>query len=70
MIPKENRLRDPKWLIAVRSIPCVVTGNPDGNDPAHIRYGCLSGGMKPADDLVLPLRHDIHVDQHLSLIHI
>lgn len=61
---KTQPLRNPKWLIAVRSIPCVITGNPDGNDPAHVRYGCYRAGGKPDDNLVLPLRHDLHVAQH------
>lgn len=62
---KQPRLEDPKWLVAVRSIPCVVTGNPEGNDPAHIRYGLSGGtGYKPPDNLVLPLRHDLHAAQH------
>lgn len=62
---KEERLRDPAWLKRVRDLPCVVTRTAGGNDPAHLRYG-LSGGiaLKPSDDLVLPLRHDMHMEQH------
>lgn len=58
-------MENPDWLIRIRDLPCVLTHNPEGNDPAHIRYG-LSGGMarKPDDDLALPLRHDLHDAQH------
>jgi hypothetical protein len=62
---KIPRLENKKWLIALRDFPCVVTGNRGGNDPAHIRYGLTGGmGLKPPDDLALPLRHDQHVAQH------
>lgn len=68
--PKSKRLDDPAYRIAVRSMPCVVTGYtyyegaPLGVDPAHIRDG-LGGGMgrKPDDNLILPLRHDIHLSE-------
>lgn len=61
--PKQDRIRDRKYLDWLHDQPCVLSGNPSGNDPAHIRYGCFSGGMKPSDDLVLPLRHDLHTMQ-------
>lgn len=61
---KKKRLEDKAWLVRVRSIPCILTNNPEGNDPAHIRYGFLCASDKPDDDLVLPLRHDMHVAQH------
>lgn len=44
---------------------CCLTGTPGPNDPAHIRYGLGGGmGMKPGDDLVLPLTHNLHQIQH------
>ncbi len=62
---KQDRLRNPSWLKQVRDMPCVVTGTMGGNDPAHIRHGLSGGiGLKPPDDLVLPLRHDMHMEQH------
>lgn len=45
-------------------MPCVLTGHVPPSDPAHIRYGCLSTGRKPDDDLVLPLAHELHQEQH------
>ena len=70
LLPKHQPLRDPKYVIAVRYMPCVATGYtyyegaPLGVDPAHIRDG-LGGGMgrKPDDNLILPLRHDIHLSE-------
>jgi hypothetical protein len=62
---KEHILRDKKWLAKVKTLPCVLTGHEGGSDPAHIRDG-LGGGMalKPGDDYVLPLRPDLHREQH------
>lgn len=47
-------------------MPCVATGQShDPCDPAHIRAGLSGGvGMKPSDDLVLPLSHAAHMEQH------
>lgn len=62
---KSKTLRDPAWLKAVREMPCVLTGKPGPNDPAHIRYGHGGGmGMKPPDNRVLPLSHELHIEQH------
>jgi hypothetical protein len=62
--PKHNRIRDRAWLDEVRDQPCIITGTTPC-DPAHIRYG-LSGGMglKPDDNRVLPLAHELHRQQH------
>ena len=64
LIPKRPPLRDPRYLDLVREMPCVLTGATPC-DPAHIRWG-LGGGasLKPGDDRVLPLRHDLHQMQH------
>lgn len=65
VMQKDKTLRDPAWLKAVREMPCVLTGKPGPNDPAHIRYGHGGGmGMKPPDSRVLPLSHDLHLQQH------
>lgn len=64
MNPKNPPVRDPDWLKKVKSMCCVITGYPE-SDPAHIRYGLGGGmGMKPGDDCVIPIRHDLHVIQH------
>lgn len=58
-------IRNPKWLKRVSDMDCVLSNTPGPNDPAHIRYGLEGGmGMKPGDDLVLPLTHTLHQVQH------
>lgn len=58
-------IRNPKWLDKVRAMPCILSGRPGPSDPAHIRHG-LGGGMgiKPGDNRVLPLNHELHAIQH------
>lgn len=65
MNPKRPPVRDAKYLAEVREMECCVTATPGPSDPAHIRYGLGGGmGMKPGDDCVLPLKHDLHQIQH------
>lgn len=45
-------------------MPCVLTGA-TVCDPAHIRSGWHVMGVKPPDDLVLPLRSILHREQHV-----
>lgn len=62
-------IRDPRWLKRIRDMRCDVT-NLEANDylsivPAHVRTGGFGGtGLKPSDDLVIPLRADFHQRQH------
>jgi hypothetical protein len=63
-LQKNPPVRDPKHLAKVREMSCVVCGATPC-DPAHIRHGLGGGmGMKPGDDLVLPLCHAHHMEQH------
>lgn len=64
LIPKNQPLRDPAYLKAVRDMPCVICmATPC--DPAHFRTGLGGGtGLKPPDDRVLPLCHYHHDIQH------
>lgn len=63
---KTNPIRDSKWLKQVSDMACVATGaDHQPCDPAHIRAGGSAGmGIKPSDDLVLPLSHEAHMRQH------
>ncbi len=65
---KKERIRDPKWLKKVKMMRCCITGaSPDAVpiDPSHIRYGQGGGmGLKPPDNLVIPLAHGLHVLSH------
>lgn len=64
MNPKHPPVRDRAYLDSVREMDCVICGA-SPCDPAHIRHGLGGGmGMKPGDDLVLPLCHQHHRQQH------
>tara|TARA_R100001244_G_scaffold106318_1_gene78881 strand:+ start:4005 stop:4298 length:294 start_codon:yes stop_codon:yes gene_type:complete len=57
-------IRNRKYLDWVRERPCIVTGS-SPCDPAHIRFGGGGGmGLKPDDNRVLPLVHQLHQEQH------
>lgn len=64
--PKRKRLRDPAYLKSFRDAACIVCGARDGTVVgAHIRTGHEGGmGLKPDDDLTLPLCYRCHMDQH------
>lgn len=58
--------RDPKYIKSFAKEgehTCLLTNAPYP-DGAHIRHGFLGAGMKPDDNLVIPLRHDLHQIQH------
>ena len=63
LLPKENRLRDKKWIVQVRQFPCILThcmpNEYMGTDPHHLMTGRHST-MKAPDNHVVPLRHDLH----------
>lgn len=62
---KQERIKDPKWMKKVKEMPCAVTGAQGATDPSHIRYGQSGGmGLKPPDNLVIPLAHGLHVLSH------
>ena len=61
MLPKSKPIRDRKYLDWVRTQACVVTGRTGESEPAHLRLLGEGGmGMKPGDNLVLPLHHELH----------
>jgi hypothetical protein len=69
LLPKREIVRDRKWLDHCHTLPCVLTHCVSSDIlsvvPAHIRHG-LGGGisLKPGDDTALPLRADLHNEQH------
>jgi len=65
-IPEDARIRDRNWLDAHHAMTCWVPGCATvGCDPAHVRAGQGGGtGLKPSDDLVYPLCHAHHSEQH------
>lgn len=57
-------VRDKDHLARVRAMRCLLCGATPC-DPAHVRDGLGGGmGMKPSDDLVVPLCHPHHAEQH------
>ncbi len=67
---KEKRLRDKKYLASYKDAPCLVCEligiRADTMDVvgAHIRTGHSGGmGLKPDDNLTLPLCYFHHMDQ-------
>lgn len=61
-------IRDPAYLIYLRSQPCILTGfmgnDYEAVDPCHI--GTAGRGVKSSDDEALPIRHSLHVEGHNS----
>lgn len=56
-------LRDPAYLRAVAEMPCILTGKTPC-EAAHLRHGVHAMGVKPGDDLTLPLAVHLHREQH------
>lgn len=61
---KQDRIRDDEHLERIRNMDCIACDAPPKSDPAHIREGCYSIGMKPGDDLTVPLCRGCHDRQH------
>ena len=66
MAPKVKILRDRKYLDSFNGQACWVCAVQDGTIvPAHIRHGFSGGmGLRPPDNLTLPLCHMCHALQH------
>lgn len=61
---KVPKIRDKKWLAAVREMPCTVCSQ-SPSDPAHIRKFTDGGtSLKPSDCYILPLCRSCHTRQH------
>lgn len=61
---KQNRIRSKKHLRFVASLPSCVSGVQGMTQACHIRNGCYSMGLKPSDNLVVPLTYLEHKTQH------
>jgi hypothetical protein len=72
LIPKEERIRSPRHLAFIRSLPCLYPGcGRSPCDAAHVSYsdpdhGKTGRGMgsKESDNWTVPLCHDHHMLQH------
>ena len=63
-IAKQNITRDRNHINFVKTLPCLVCGQTPC-DAHHIRRGSNSGvGIKPGDNLTIPLCHAHHMEVH------
>lgn len=69
---RRPRVECARHLVFVRQLPSLVRGT-GPVEAAHIRYGELRYGKdptgmgeKPSDKWVVPLAHNVHMDQHQS----
>lgn len=62
---KEARLRDPKYLIWVRELPCIACWLETGANPDHTNLPMQGAkGLKSSDSQVIPLCHRCHTLRH------
>lgn len=64
MLPKTERLRSPRHLAWVRSLPCSVPGCTSRDVQAHHVRKAAGVGMKPADQYSAPLCLEHHSEGH------
>ncbi len=65
MFFKKKIIRDEKHRRFIASLPCCVTGFEGQTQCAHVRYRGNGGmGLKPSDDLCVPLCVLMHAYQH------
>jgi len=64
-------MKRPSHLAFIRTLSCLICGNPLQTEAAHIRYGDrragkpITGmGIKPDDAFVVPLCNEHHREQH------
>ena len=60
IIEKDKRVLAPKYLIFVRSLPCVVCDSPKTAPHHVVGHGFSGGALKPDDYLVIPLCNKHH----------
>ncbi len=59
VVEKVMRETCPEYLAWIRTLPCVMTGT-HPVDPAHL----ITVGSGGSDFTAIPLRHDLHMEQH------
>lgn len=66
LIPKQNLVRDRKYLDFLRTQSCILTGYSATEDmaidPMHL--GTAGKGLKSGDDECLPVVHYLHAQGH------
>lgn len=64
LIPKNRFIRDERHRRFIASLCCIVSGASD-TQAAHIRKGSVCGiGLKPSDEMTIPLSVSEHALQH------
>lgn len=64
-LPKERRIRNPKYMETVRELPCLACRHPWNIDAHHVRIAQASStGMKVGDNWVVPLCRPCHTELH------
>ena len=63
LLPKQGIYRNKKYLTWVKTLPCVVSGQP-AQDAHHIKRPGLGGGMKCSDLFTIPLTRFNHSKFH------
>lgn len=67
LIPKENRIRDKRYLTHRGDLPCRACGIDDETIvAAHVSVGRSSMSMKASDALTVPLCYRCHMDQEAN----
>jgi hypothetical protein len=68
---KRSRALARDHLKFVRNLPCLISGERKNVDAAHVRYvdhrfgkRMTGGSEKPDDKWTVPLRRDLHEEQH------
>lgn len=59
-------LRDPAYLVHLRSQPCIITGmyGDDHHSVVAAHIGTAGTGIKSPDNWAVPLAHDLHMLAH------
>lgn len=65
MFPKDKALRDEKYLLHLRTQPCLISGlyAHDGESVVPCHIGTRGRGIKSDDSLAFPLLNRFHVMQ-------
>lgn len=64
LLPKTERLRSPRHLVYVRSLPCSVPGCKRGDIHAHHLRKGAGTALKPSDAFTVPLCLAHHDEGH------
>lgn len=64
LLPKSRIIRSGSHRRFISKLPCCISGIERQTQAAHIRSGWLGMGIKPSDELCIPLSWKLHAKQH------